>query len=525
VLELDGAEVDIARFESVAGAGREALHRGNAERASELLAEALALWRGPALADLQGEPVVEADRARLDQLRLEATLDRNDAQLALGRSDDLVPQLEALVREHPYHERLRRQLILSLYRAGRQADALTAYRVARETLVGELGLEPSDALQQLERRILVHDPALDPPRPRDEDSPAPTEASEGTSRPVPRTRSSIWRVTPVAVVVVAAAAAAVAFAVHSPSKELPPPRLQPNSVGAVDSTTGRLVAAIPIGAGPSAIAAGANAVWVADYEAHTLLRIDPISAKVTNTIGLAGPPTGLAVGEGAVWVISATTQQVWRVDARYGNVAAAAILSDPAIAQRPDRAGPTAIAAGPGAVWVAYGTRFVARLDPVTLKVRRRVDVGDPPLNLALGDGFLWVVRGGEGKLLALDPRTLAIVQSVDAPWVTTNIDQTTHSLRGNEIAFTRGSLWVGGGSDDAVWHVDINRGRSVAGIPVGDWPVGVTLNAGRVWVATTGRTLAEIDPGTSAVTRTIHLSQRPIELARFGDRIWLTTL
>lgn len=132
-------------------------------RAAETLREALALWRAPALADLADVPFVEVERERLEELRLAALEQRLEADLTLGRHGDLVAELESLVSEHPYRERLRYLLLLALYRGGRQAEALEAYQRARRTLVEELGIEPAPELQELARAILRQDPALAAP--------------------------------------------------------------------------------------------------------------------------------------------------------------------------------------------------------------------------------------------------------------------------------------------------------------------------------------------------------------------------
>ena len=157
-LELDEESFDLTRFERlVAGAGRE-----EAEAAAELLREALALWRGRALCDVPGR-FAEREAARLEELRLETLEARVDADLELGGHDGLVSELEGLVEEHPYRERLRAQLMLALYRSGRQADALAVYAEGRRLLAAELGLEPGRSLRELERRILGQAPELDPP--------------------------------------------------------------------------------------------------------------------------------------------------------------------------------------------------------------------------------------------------------------------------------------------------------------------------------------------------------------------------
>jgi DNA-binding SARP family transcriptional activator/tetratricopeptide (TPR) repeat protein len=147
VLELDRQLVDVHRFE-------------RAVREGSGLEEALALWRGAALADLSFEPFAQAEIARLEELRTTAREQLFDTELAEGRHARLVAELEGFVADHPLRERPRGQLMLALYRSGRQADALDAYRQARVTLVEELGIDPSSELQQLEQAILRHDPAL-----------------------------------------------------------------------------------------------------------------------------------------------------------------------------------------------------------------------------------------------------------------------------------------------------------------------------------------------------------------------------
>jgi DNA-binding SARP family transcriptional activator len=154
---LRGATSDLARFEELTERARS---EDEPEQRAGLLAEALGLWRGDPLAEFRREPFAEAAAARLLELRLEAVAQRIDADLALGRHESLVGELRALVREEPLRERLRGQLMVALYRCGRQADALLVYREGRAELVGELGIEPGPELQELERAILRHDPAL-----------------------------------------------------------------------------------------------------------------------------------------------------------------------------------------------------------------------------------------------------------------------------------------------------------------------------------------------------------------------------
>jgi predicted ATPase/DNA-binding SARP family transcriptional activator len=156
VVEVEPDRFDLERFRRL----REEAQR-NPTRAAETLQEALSLWRGRALAEFEREPFARAERLRLEELRLEALEQRIEAELALGRHAQLVSELEALVAADPLREGLRRQLMLALYRSGRQEEALAAYRDARRILVDELGIEPGRALQDLEQAILRQDRALE----------------------------------------------------------------------------------------------------------------------------------------------------------------------------------------------------------------------------------------------------------------------------------------------------------------------------------------------------------------------------
>jgi predicted ATPase/DNA-binding SARP family transcriptional activator len=173
-------ELDADRFEHGYERGRELLTAGDAGKAARSFRDALALWRGPALADVRYEPWAQPETRRLEELRALAIEERVEADLALGEHARLVGELEALVAEHPLRERLRAQQMLALYRAGRHADALAAFRAARAVLDTELGLEPGPELRRLEQSILTHDPALAAPhRPQAGVPPAPPTPTYG----------------------------------------------------------------------------------------------------------------------------------------------------------------------------------------------------------------------------------------------------------------------------------------------------------------------------------------------------------
>jgi DNA-binding SARP family transcriptional activator len=198
-IRVEEDELDLERFERLVTEARELLERGEAEAAAAQLREALALWRGPALAEFRAEPFAQTAGARLEETRLEATELRVEADLALGRETRLVPELEELVGASPYRERLRAQLMLALYRSGRQAEALDLYRRTRDTFVDELGIEPGPELQELERMILRQDEGLRAARPGRAAAPPP---------PAQRSRRRLLALAAAAAVVIAAVAVA-----------------------------------------------------------------------------------------------------------------------------------------------------------------------------------------------------------------------------------------------------------------------------------------------------------------------------
>jgi DNA-binding SARP family transcriptional activator len=177
-VRVEPDQLDVHRFERLADAGSAALETGRFDEAAESLGEALALWRGEALADLAAEDAVYQMAARLEELRLTVRERLLEAELGRGRHADVLPDVQAVAREHPLRERPHGLLMLALYRCGRQAEALEAYRTTRARLVDELGIEPGPALQELEQQILRQDAALIPagPRPGPQPGPAPQAA-------------------------------------------------------------------------------------------------------------------------------------------------------------------------------------------------------------------------------------------------------------------------------------------------------------------------------------------------------------
>jgi DNA-binding SARP family transcriptional activator len=264
MVSLEPGALDSERFERLV----EEAHGTDAEIAAEKLREALALWRGPPLADLD-DSIARAERAQLEDRRAATLEQRIDADLELGRHAEVVSELEALVREDPLRERRRAQLMLALYRSGRQADALDTYRSGRKLLADELGLEPGGELRQLEKAILEQDPALAPPAPPPRREPSP---GERRLHLLGRSRLAIV----IGALLLAGAVVATVVAVTGNSSA---PTVLANSVAVVDPKSGRVVADVPIGGRPIAIAIGAGAVWVVNADNQTIVRIDPKTGR------------------------------------------------------------------------------------------------------------------------------------------------------------------------------------------------------------------------------------------------------
>ncbi len=238
-LSLAAGALDSERFATLLEEGRRALAAGEPDRAVETLDAALALWRGPVLADFTYASFAQPEIARLDELRLAAREERVEADLVRGRHAETIGAVESLVAQHPLRERPRAQLMLALYRSGRQAEALQVYQEGRRTLAEELGLEPSQSLQKLERQILQHDPAL-----------APAEMPSPQAVPV-RSRSRLAVVVGAAVVLLVVGVGAAVARVGQDDGGTA-------SAGAaeLDPDTGAILASVELGSAPSSVAIG-----------------------------------------------------------------------------------------------------------------------------------------------------------------------------------------------------------------------------------------------------------------------------
>jgi YVTN family beta-propeller protein len=496
LLPIEAGQIDSDRFQALVAEGRRALEAGDGRQAAERLRGALAMWRGPALADFAYAPFAQNAIARLEEARLEALEDRIDADLMTGEQAGLVGELEALVNEHPSRERFQGQLMLALYRSGRQAEALERYRKARGSLVEELGLEPGRALQELERAILAQDPALEP--------------SAGGPRPPPaaaarRARRGGWLIVAAGVVLLAAIVAAVVKLSGSGAGSV---RVPANSVAAIDPRTNSVVGWAPAGSRPGAIAFGSGSLWVANVDDQTVVRIDPGSSRMLHTFSVGGPPTGLAAGGGAIWVAQANPQAssvfVTAIDPQFDHVGATKRIGNIV------RGGPAAVTAQGATVWVAPSSGLLTRLDSAT----GHVDSFDPnsgPAAIALGAGAVWLTDTEGNNVTRVDPTTglLTPIPVGNGP---------------TGIAVGEGGVWVAYSLEDKIARIDPATPSVTDTIPVGHSPASVAVGAGSVWVADSGDgTVTRIDPRTKKVQARIPVGGSPQAITIADGHVWVT--
>jgi ABC-type transport system substrate-binding protein/DNA-binding SARP family transcriptional activator/streptogramin lyase len=483
LLYVADGELDLHMFEQQVAAGRQALADSNPGRAAGLLREAESLWRGRPLADLESEPFAGLEARRLETLRIQAVEDRIDVELALGRHTVVCPELEQLVTEHPMRERLRGQLMIALYRCGRQADALQTYQEGRSLLVEELAVEPGPQLRKLQLAVLGQDSALDlpPPAARQDsreamppaavapdvaadqsgvttDQAAASRPGPGT-RPRPRPRRRIRRIT---LALGMAAALATLVLVPLSRHEAAQTPLNGNLVALVSASDGAVQATVPLQAPPASVATGAGSVWVAEPGAGLVARIDPVRRAVEATIPVGTRPTRVVAAGGQVWVLD-------------------------------------------------QADRTLARIDPHTDTVAQTITPAGQPSDILLSAGSLWVASGGNGRVLRIDPgtgRTRSVVRTGGNP---------------SGLAATGGAVWVATDDSGLLAQIDARTGQVRSRIRISDAPAAVVAGASGLWVLSPlDATVSRVDPRRHAATATIALGGQPAALAESGGSIWI---
>ena len=512
VLEVDPARIDLRQFEQLRAQGRKALERGDAAGGADKLREALELWRGAAVADIGFEPSIQAEAARLEDLRLSALEDRIDADLALGHSGDLIHELEGLVGANPLREHFWGQLMLALYRSGRQADALDAYRRARRTLVSELGLEPGPALRELERQMLVQDPALEPETP-----------------PVGHAWRSPRRRGPLLLAVAAVMAGAIVAVVLLATGGSDPTAIPRNAVVAIDPANNAVVKPIRLDPTPGPIAAGAGGLWVLSRGSWTLSRINAGTGRVVRSFGVGETPGNVAAA-GEVWVSDRCSigGDPGMLDHPFTG-AGGGIELDEAISLEHafPREEPRLTAQSPAAVcglaaagrsaWVA--TNVHQGIVQMTYdrgvgqsRIARAIRLPRAPAGLAVGFRSLWATDGQRDLIRRIDPASGRTIRAIRV---------------GNDpiaIAAGAGAVWVVNSGEDSLSRIDPATNSVTKAVSVGKAPVAVAVGGGAVWVANSGdASVSRVDPSSNEVASNISVEYQPQGVAFAGGLAWVT--
>ncbi len=544
-LQIEPDSLDATRAQRLFEQAREHISRGEAGVAGELLREALSLWRGPTLAGLQLEARGGAEVAALDELRLTALMDRIDCDLALDRHDEVLGELSVLVREHRLRERFRAQQMLALYRASRQADALAAYAEARKTLVDELGIEPSEALQRLQQAILRHDRSLETSagtatltRPA-AGAHAPLPAAPDTDDDAGRTRSHAsrrrWPFIAAAAVILAGAAAATATLMGSGAAA---PRVVAESLVQIDPQTGRIVSDEPLHVDPTGFfAVTPKAIWTVDYAAGAtgtnagtnISRYDLRTHRVQSLDGNDGPrePFGLVVdARGNVWV-SSLGGDITRLAFRRSRNQAGPLHHSHAYDIRIPYPGAAALAFGSGYVWAipgpitthGYDDR-VWVIDPTTNRLARQLSIGHETTAVTFGDGAAWIAGFATERYLGHAPSVMSSTSYLTAVRAAAARPR-SYPLEGNDtggplaVAFGDGKVWVlprgpAGTVDQNLLEFDPKQGHVVNSIPLGGRRASsVAVGAGYVWITNqVDASVTQVDPKTGRIVRTIPVGE-----------------
>jgi DNA-binding SARP family transcriptional activator len=512
LLELERGQLDLHVFEDLLQAARRQLDAGDAKEASEVLRSALELWRGEPLADLTAYAFARAEAARLEDLRLAAVMERIESDLALGRHTEVVGEVERLIADHPLQERLRGQLMLALYRSGRQSEALELYQDTRRHLVTELGLEPGPSLRELERAILAHDPELDAPR--------------AASRSMRRTgTTSLLALAALAVLGVLAAGLLLRDGGSSLDA------LTPNSVGAIDPPRGEIVAEVPVGGAPGPLVAGAGALWTLTDDGRLLVRIDPEERRAT-TYGLEAPAIDLAVDADSVWLLQPASGhgQVSRFNPRVETVV------DEPLSTRNDFSLEDHLVVGRLGMWLAHskgtqgpGHDVLLRVDASPGKGPSEVEIGQA-VALAMDANAIWVLhsrsevdrvdgRSGEreGVItlgLGWAPQSIAI--GLGAIWVS------AASVENCPASFGPGTSCPTG-KPGAVFRIDPVANAIAAKIPVASGPAGMTIAEGSLWLADCCKhVLQRLDPVTNRLSKRIAIGTNAGAVAVSDGLVWV---
>ena len=520
VLQVQPGQLDAQIFEALLVSAQRALADGDVGTAAGESQRALDLWRGPALDDVAYEAFAQREAARLEELRLVAIETRIEAQLALGDHLRVASELEALVAGHPLHESFRAQLMVALYRCGRQSEALDAYRAGSRLLREQLGIEPSPELRELEQKILTHDDELAAPRhrwrlPAARRAPAPTETES-------RRRRAPWLVVGGAIVLLAAAALAVDGRSGNDGTARVALDAAPNSMVVVDPVRARAVAALPLLGRPTDVATDHGRLWVTTVASPSLMSIDARTRKILRTIPLRGRPDAVVFAGGSVWVADGSSGVLAQVRPGYGTVLRQIrfprVGTAPASAERL-HASLVSLAATPGVVWLANRSHAIFRVDAATGRTQR-VAAGARVDAVTSGAGAVWALAPETASVLRVDPARGHITDRVAIV-----ARQGPELPAPTAIAAGSNAVWVLNGNSATVTRINPQT-RAVemtAELGIDRLPADIAASGDSAWVANFDGSLAHLR-GRSATAKSVWVGGSLERVAATRSAVWATT-
>ena len=505
-LRVGPEELDVDRFRQRFADGRTAQAAGDPERASLLLREALAMWRGPPLADFTYEAFAQHEIGRLEELRLSALIERIDADLALGRHVDLVGGARDACRGAPTAgaaARAAHARPLPLRPSGGGAARLPGRSTDARRGVGDRAWRAVAAPGTV-------DPALT------------TRLSSGRPPNGHARRQALGRGRGVGRQCSATSGCSSSSSPRQLSSPCLPPRSSPGAIAPCrgrpsratrsrSSTPARIESRTRsrVGVAPAALALGNGGLWVANTVDQSVSRIDLASRKVVHAVPVGGVPVSLAVGRSGVWVVRRRSDgfpELIKIDPRFDVVGRGrrVLHGEPWAA--------ASVAAGADAVWVAAEAGSLERLDPGGNAITASVDTENSPTSVAVGAGAVWVGDARGNNVARIDPVTKQVIESI------------TVGDGADAVAVGAGAVWVADRLAGAVVRIDPATNSVTTTIPVGRSPTGIAVGFGSVWVANSrDGTVSRIDPVRDRVVKTIEVGGSPQALAVGNGRVWVS--
>jgi YVTN family beta-propeller protein len=496
----EGTWVDIVAAAEGSREAEAALAADDLENAKALATRAESLARSPFLPGEEGAWIDGKRRELADVLRRALGV-LSDVARRSGDEADAAKWAEELIALEPYREKGYRALMAAHAAAGNRAEALRVYERCRRLLSDELGAYPSPETEAIYRQLLQA-PPLEPRAAAAAPTPDGVAVEPGApavaGRARPRGRPVVLVALGFALLLAAAIAGAVIELTGS-GRTLG--SATANSAALIDSRG--LVADVPVGNGPTSIAVGDGAVWVANAHGDSVTRIDPRTRSVVDHIPVGSAPSGIAFGAGAIWVTNSLEGTVARIDPETNTV----------VHEIPVGATPSAVAVDVDRqeVWVTSAQgRSVTRIDAASGRKIGRFPTGATGGGIAVGGGGIWITDDSSASVVRLDPVSGSVVATVGVGNGPTG------------IAFGAGSVWVANSLDGTVSRIDPETNTVTALIGVGEGPAGIAAARDAVWVSSEfTQEIARIDPAQDRVVERIPVGNRPKGLALWGKQVW----